>query len=64
MEPAFAAAELVDMYEDKGRTIFPKSTWGSLGNLFRATYPASGIEQILERYFGDARLKDALTTVR
>jgi patatin-like phospholipase/acyl hydrolase len=62
-EPAFKAADLVGLYEDNGQAIFPKNAWGKLGTVFRAQYPALGIETLLDKYFGNARLKDALTRV-
>ena len=62
-EPAFTASQLVELYENNGQVIFPKNRWGKLGNMLRAQYPSSGIEKLLDEYFGDSRLKDALTTV-
>jgi patatin-like phospholipase/acyl hydrolase len=61
--PAFKASELVELYEKNGRVIFPKSAWGKFGTIFRAEYPAVGLERLLDQYFGDARLKDALNRV-
>lgn len=62
-EAAFAASELVELFEKKGKRIFPKSIWQKVMILFRAEYPSSGIDKILNEYFGDSRLKDALTPV-
>lgn len=64
--PQFQAEELVALYEEYGNVIFHRAPWRKL---FRASaiieekYRSEGIERVLEKYFGDARLKDALTNV-
>lgn len=65
-KPAYSADKLVDLYEDEGSTIFSNSMWHratALGNLLEEKYPSGGIDDVLTRYFGDFRLKDALTKV-
>lgn len=59
--PEFKAEDLVKLYEDEGRTIFPRSYFkqGWLG----PKYPPQGIQKVLKKRFGDTRLKDALTDV-
>jgi len=62
----FSAADLVRLYERHGRRIFRRSAWraiASLGALAEGKYPNSGIESVLDEYFGEARLKDAVTDV-
>jgi uncharacterized protein len=65
--PAYAAADLVGLYEHEGPTIFARSVWlripvlRTLVELFRPRYPARNIEAVLLRYFGDARLSQAIT---
>ncbi|MEM8993513.1 MAG: CBASS cGAMP-activated phospholipase [Acidobacteriota bacterium] len=64
--PAFSAGDLAELYERRGRQIFTSSGWHrlrSVGGLGEEKYPAAGIEQALEDYFGDSRLRDALTEV-
>jgi patatin-like phospholipase/acyl hydrolase len=64
--PQYSAQELVRLYEAEGATIFSRSIWHrviAVGNFLEEKYPSSGIEGVLERYFGDARLKDVLTNV-
>ena len=64
--PAYSAADLVKLYEDQGPRIFSRSVWHeirSVGSLLADKYPAAGIEEVLDKYFGDTRLKDALTSV-
>jgi uncharacterized protein len=64
--PAFTAAQLARLYHDEGRTIFSRDPWHriyALGNLLEEKWPAKGIEEVLTRYFGSARITDALTEV-
>lgn len=58
------ARDLVRLYEVEGKRVFSRSTWHKIravGNLVDGKYPASGMEGVLEDYFGEARLKDSLT---
>lgn len=64
--PRYTPADIIRMYEEEGPTIFSASPWQKLvrlGNLNGPKYGCDGIESVLHRYFGDARLKDALTDV-
>ena len=64
--PAYSAADLVKLYEDQGPRIFSRSVWHeirSVGSLLADKYPAAGIEEVLDKYLGDTRLRDALTNV-
>lgn len=64
--PRYAARDLVELYERNGREIFSRSLWHkvyALGNLLEEKYPAESLENILQEYFGQARLRDALTEV-
>src|SRR5262249_870425 len=60
-----SAADLIRLYENEGRTIFPTSSWlgAHLGALMGAKYDAKGIDATLQKYFGDTRLQEALTRV-
>jgi uncharacterized protein len=60
--PKYTASELIELYEDEGTSIFSGRA-GTIRNLFEERYPSAGVEGVLDRYFGDARLKDALSTV-
>jgi patatin-like phospholipase/acyl hydrolase len=65
-KPQYAAEDAVRLYEREGRRIFHRSAWHtvtSLGSLAEEKYPSAGIEGVLEDYFGEARLKDAVTDV-
>ena len=64
--PQYKAAEIAELYSTKGGTIFSttilhqlSSAWGLLG----AKYPSAGLEKVLDQYFGETRLKHALTDV-
>jgi uncharacterized protein len=60
--PKYTASELIELYEDEGTSIFSGRA-GTIRNVFEERYPSAGVEGVLDRYFGDARLKDALSTV-
>src|SRR5450432_3611636 len=64
--PLYAAQEFVDMYEREGPRIFSRSlfrTVSTTDSLFWKKYSSRGIEQVLAEYFGDSRLRDAVTDV-
>ena len=60
--PAFTAHQVRKAYEQDIPHIFrsPQSWWG---NLLRPKYRSFTFKQVLQRSFGDCRLKDALTDV-
>ncbi len=65
-KPKYSAAEMVDIYVNEGPVIFHKSFLRNIGDLGGATgpkYPDSGIESVLKKYLGDARLKDTLKEI-
>ena len=60
----FAAEDLVDIYENRGREIFDRSFWRgitSVGGLTNETYSHAGLEEVLGIYFEETLLRDALT---
>jgi uncharacterized protein len=62
----YEARNLIELYERNGHLIFSRSLWKkfrSVGNLIDEKYPANHIEEILDDYFGDTKLKDSLTNV-
>jgi predicted acylesterase/phospholipase RssA len=64
--PQYSARDIVGLYEADGARIFPRSVWQRLhamGKPIDARYPASGLESVLSRRLGSAKLKDALTDV-
>jgi patatin-like phospholipase/acyl hydrolase len=65
-KPKYQARELADLYLKEGSRIFDESLWRRLTNpmgLRTAKYPSGGIEGVLADYFGETRLKEALTEV-
>jgi patatin-like phospholipase/acyl hydrolase len=65
-KPCFTAAEMTRLYEGEGGRIFHRSNLRriiTLGHLAEEKYTADGIEGVLDQYFGESRLKDALTDV-
>ncbi len=65
-DPAYRADEIVDLYAGKGKRIFSSSILHQLSSawgLLDEKYPAKEVEKVFDEYFGEARLKDALTNV-
>jgi hypothetical protein len=65
-KPRHTARDVLRLYEVEGKRVFSRSVWHKIravGNLADEKYPASGVEGVLEDYFGEARLKDALCDV-
>lgn len=64
--PKYSANDLVRLYRDRGRDIFHRPrrhVLRSLGGLIGAKYPCHGIEAVLNEYFEDCCLRQALTDV-
>ena len=64
--PAYSAQQGIALYETQGERIFSRSIWHRIHAVDNATeekYPSEGIETVLDEYFGETRLKDALTEV-
>lgn len=64
--PRWRAADLVRLYREEGAHIFSRSLWQRVhtaDGVLAEKYPAAGLERALERYFGDARLRDSLVPV-
>ena len=61
--PRYSAQDMVDLYAEEGETIFPSRRFAILRQLHDEKYSAEGLEEVLKRKLGDARLKDALTDV-
>ncbi len=61
--PRYTADELAQLYREKGEVIFSSSFWYKLYSIFGwndAKYHYRGLEKVLDTYFGNARLKDAI----
>ena len=64
--PKFKASDLLALYEEHGKDIFRRSLCDKITSLWGWTnekYPNDGIETVLESYFGNIELKDALTEI-
>lgn len=64
--PMYSAAELVDLYLDEGPKIFHRSLFGRVASgegWFDERYDDAGLMAALERYLGDARLRDCLVPI-
>lgn len=61
--PQYTANDGVRLYEKEGPRIFPQSVWQRIRSLSEEKYPAEPMETVLDEYFGEVRLKDALTDV-
>lgn len=65
-QPRWSAAQLAAMYEREGPYIFHRSlirTIRTVDGVWEEKYSASGLEDALERYMGEAMLSQALTDV-
>jgi uncharacterized protein len=65
-KPRYKAEELIELYEKEGLRIFSRPgrhRIDSLEGIAEERYPSEGIEQVLAEYFGEVRLKEALTRV-
>jgi len=61
--PKYTAEEVVEIYFERGDDIFSIPLFHrirSAGGLLDEKYPAEGLEETLEDYFGDAKLSDLL----
>jgi uncharacterized protein len=65
-DPEYSAKEIGELYSGRGKKIFSStilhqlsSAWGLLDE----KYSAKEVEKVFDEYFGEARLKDALTNV-
>jgi len=64
--PQYSALDALRLYREHGARIFSRTVWHrirSVGSLFEECYPVDGLETLLDEYFGEARLKDALSNV-
>jgi predicted acylesterase/phospholipase RssA len=64
--PRYGADDLLRLYTEKGAVIFRRSLghWlVTLGGLFGSKFPVNGLDETLRTYFGDSRLKDAISEV-
>jgi uncharacterized protein len=62
----YSAAQLVELYQTRGKDIFSRPVSYELETSFGASgpkYPATGIENVLAQYFGPTKLGQALTPV-
>ncbi len=65
-KPRYKAEELIELYEKEGLRIFSRPAGhriDSLEGIAEERYPSEGVEQVLAEYFGEVRLKDALTRI-
>lgn len=65
-QPEYTAGSLVNLYEQHGSLIFKRPFWRRfrpLSTVFEQRYETHGIDTVLDCYFGNCRLKSALTNV-
>jgi patatin-like phospholipase/acyl hydrolase len=64
--PEFSASKLIELYEAEGKKIFSIPVLHriqSARGLLEEKYPATGLEEVAKRYFGDVHLSQALKEV-
>lgn len=65
-KPRYSAEEMTEIYSHRGKDIFPHSLWRkirTLNGIFGVLYSPKGLETVLDEYFGNTPLTDALTRV-
>lgn len=62
-KPYYAARDLITLYKEESKIIFPLTIFSKLKALFNTKYPSKPLEHILQKYFGETRLSEALTEV-
>ncbi|HLZ99023.1 MAG TPA: patatin-like phospholipase family protein [Steroidobacteraceae bacterium] len=64
-KPAFGAHDIEKLYRDYGREVFPSSlgVLRSMRRIFRPKYLPTVLEMVLQQYFEDVELGEALTRV-
>ncbi len=65
-KPQYKAGDMIGLYETEGARIFYRSPWRAIrtvGGALDEKYPTEGVESVLEEYFGDTMLSEALTNV-
>jgi patatin-like phospholipase/acyl hydrolase len=65
-KPRYAAADIVELYAEHGARIFSRSVWHrtrAFGNALEEKFSARELEQVLDDYFGETKLSDALVDV-
>lgn len=61
--PLHSAADLLGLYVQHGGAIFQRTILTGAENVIHEKYPNRPLEEVLQQYFGEARLKDAVTRV-
>lgn len=65
-KPKYTAARIVDLYSEFGKSVFHQSLWHrikSFNGWFEAKYISDDLDTLLERYLGDAHLRDAVSNI-
>ncbi|MEZ4963728.1 MAG: patatin-like phospholipase family protein [Saprospiraceae bacterium] len=64
-EPKFSASEFGQLYEKDGAKIFKKrgGFFSGLTSLFEESFGHSGLEELLQFYFGDSQLNETISEV-
>jgi len=61
--PKYTAEQMTDLYAERGHEIFTRPWLKGLCGLTDERYPHEPLERILNEYFGDTFLQDALTNI-
>jgi|TARA_B110000971_G_scaffold193834_1_gene207022 patatin-like phospholipase/acyl hydrolase len=64
-KPKYKASDFVKLYQNMGSVIFHKkhSMFKVLDGIFRPSYDPNGYEKLLEEYFGETTISEALTEI-
>lgn len=61
--PAWAAQQLVELYEQEGPRIFERGRLGGLHGIIDQKYDSRGLDEVLEHYCGETKISQTLTDV-
>ena len=64
--PKYWASDVLSLYQNLGSSVFHQTWWQYLttcNGWLREKYPSDHLQMNLEKFYGDCRLKDALTTI-
>lgn len=62
-KPEYTARDIVNLYKDKGKVIFPSNVFRRIKSFVNEKYSAVTIEKVLDSYFGETKLSKALAEV-
>lgn len=63
LQPLYTAADIVDLFEEQSKVVFPSSFFSFVWQPFTSKYSPTGLYSVLKTHCGDFRLSESLTEV-